>query len=155
MTLENLNMITRNLLTKSAVLLALLLTIIRGALLSCAVRFGNAESFAQTVTEFTPSSSRDTTPVPKSRTPSPASPPTTISKFENPQEKLAAIAHGDIPLDDVSMAEWVQLVTIHMASNGSTHLNVDIPYKEGVYLHHHCIERIKMPPVGPVWETKH
>lgn len=148
-------MTTRTLLTNIAVSLASLLTDIRGAVLYFVVRYGSAEFFAQIATESTPSSSRDTTPVQKSSTPSNLSPKTTSSTYENPQEKLAAIVHGEIDVANVSMAEWMQLVTIHMASSQSTHLNVDIPYKGGLYLHHHCIEKIQMPRIGPVWERKH
>jgi len=148
-------MTIRTQLTNIAVFLASLLTAIRGALLYFVLRFGSVEFSAPIATESTPSNSRDTMPVQKSKTPSPSLPTTMISKYEGPQDKLAAIVHGEIDLADVSLAEWIQLVTIHMASDQSTHLNVDIPYKGGLYLHHHCIEKIQMPKIGPVWETRH
>lgn len=142
------------LLTKSALSLASFLTVIRGAVLSCAVRFGSAEYCAQIVTENTPSSNKGTTPVKTSSKPFEISREDLGSSYDNPFSRINDILHGRIGVDEVGLDEWIQLVAIAMVEQSQPHLNVDVMYGGGLYSVHHCIQTIRPPaPVAGITET--
>jgi hypothetical protein len=141
----NLNTTILSQLINIAVLGALLLTAIRGRLLSFVLKYGNAEYYAPAATESTPSSSKDTTQATKFRPASPRSQKATSLTYENPSDWINDIINGRIACNDVRMDHWIQLTTMAMVDNSVAHLNLDVPYRGGVYSFHHCIKQINPP----------
>lgn len=150
-TREYSNTTIRTQLTKSIILLASLLTAIRGHLLSFALRFASAESCAQIVTDYTPSRVRDTTPETRSSEPLDSSPPVTELNYDNPFTFVHDIITGRLACEHVSMEQWILAVTVAMLERKQTNLDIEVPYKGGLYKFHHCIERCT-PPMNPVSE---
>ena len=126
-------MIIKTLLTKSALLLASLLTAIRGAVLYCAVRFGNAEYCVQVATENTPSSNRGTTPAPTSSAPFEISREDLGSSYDDPFSTINDILHGRLGVDEVGLHQWIQLVAMAMIEQTQPHLNVQLMYGGALY----------------------
>ena len=141
-------------LTRVGIFLASLLTDIRGHLLYFVLRFGSVESSVPIATEFTPSSSRDITPVTEFELPSRPLPMNTDSP-SNPSEELHNIVTGKRGCDTVSLSEWMELVTMAMVEAQRAELNLDIPYGGGIYSFYHCIKQINPPaPTRPIMEYK-
>ena len=63
----------------------------------------------------------------------------------DPEQRFQQIVSGHVGIEDVTLAEWVQLVTMRMAEGVDSHLNVIVPYGGGIYDFHHCIEMINPP----------
>lgn len=145
-------------LKKIALSLALLLTVIRGRLLFFVARFKSVEFYVRTATGFTRSNSRDITRPHPSRSVSEELPKSMASKpkMVNPSDRINDIQRGRVACDDVSLSEWVELVTMAMVSQDLPHLNIDINHKGGIYSFHHCIKQIKPPAdTGAVLENVH
>jgi len=142
---ENSSTTIRTQLTNIGVSLALLLTDIRGLVLSFVLRYGNVESFVPTATESTPSNSRDTTQRTLYEPVSMTSQKSTVLQCSNPSDWINDIVNGRTALDSVRMDHWLQLVCMAMVEEKSVDLEVDVPYKGGLYSLHHCIKIINPP----------
>jgi len=136
-------------------LLASSLMVTRGALLYCAVRFGNAESSALTATGSTPSNSKDTTQAKTYKTPLDLSLSDIGSRYDSPHAAVNDVVHGRLGANEVMLDEWIQLTAMAMIEAQQPHLNIHIPYGGGLYEFHHCITVIKPPaPVQAIMETE-
>lgn len=146
---------TKTLVSRVVMSLALSLRAIVGLLISFEQRYGNAEFYAHLATEDTPSSSKDTTKTPKSPKPSSTSPKSTVLTYEDPFAFIHDVVNEKVPLDEVSMQQWVYGVLTAMTIKQCPTLDFMVMYKGSYYNFHHHITSIAPPaPAGAILRTQ-
>lgn len=150
------NMITKTLPRKSATSLASLLMGMVGRLVRFEQKFVNAESSAQTATESTPSSNKDTTRTKTFKSKLGSSPQGISLTYDNPHEFLHDVTRGELHPRNVTLEQWLIASSYAMIDQKLPDLELALVLGGNVFSLHHCIHSVHFPNlVKPIMENKH
>lgn len=144
---ENSSTTTKTLVTKSGLFLALLLMDILGRLESFVLKYGNAESSAQTVTESTPSSSKVTSPTPKSNALLGASRQNTSLTYDNPFDFMHDLVNKKIPPNTVTLEQFLYGSMVAMIEGYQPEMKIELEYGNNWFQVYQRVRKIS-PPQG-------
>lgn len=145
----------RNRKRKLAVSLGLSLMALAGRLVVSGKRLENAESFAPTATENTPSSNRDTTRTKTFKGNLEFSRQGISLTYDNPHDFLHDVVNGNLHPRNVTLEQWLIAHSYAMIDQKLPHLHTNVMVGGQLFGLHHCIESIHYPTTVSSMEQVH